>query len=102
MESARGTIALFLVALVLGWLGTLSLTRDVARVELKDFSIAAAGALSIGLLLPRLGCEIWGENGLRMSAALGMATAAVVTLVAANLLRGRGMRAGVLFRPLRR
>jgi uncharacterized membrane protein YeaQ/YmgE (transglycosylase-associated protein family) len=97
-----GTVALFLVALVLGWLGTLSLARDVSRLELTDFSIAATGSLLIGLVLPRLGCDIWGQNGLRMSALFAMAGAAVVTLVAANLLRGRGMRAGLLLRPSRR
>jgi uncharacterized membrane protein YeaQ/YmgE (transglycosylase-associated protein family) len=90
------TISLFLVALVLGWLGTLCLVRDLSRLELTDFSIAAAGALVTGLMLPRLGLEIWGENGLRTSSLASMATASILTLVAANLIRGRGIRSGVL------
>jgi len=94
-----GTVALSLVALVLGWLGTLLLARDVSRLQARDVSIAAAGALLIGLVLPRLGWEIWGQNGLRLPALAAMATAAVLTLTAANLLRGRGMRAGVLLSP---
>ncbi len=94
-----GTVALFLVALVLGWLGTLSLARDVSRLQFRDVSIAAAGALLIGFVLPRVGWEIWGQNGLRLSALSAMAAASVLTLAAANLLRGRGMRAGVLLSP---
>jgi uncharacterized membrane protein YeaQ/YmgE (transglycosylase-associated protein family) len=93
-----GTIFLFLVALVLGWLGALCLVRDVSRLELTDFSIGAAGALVTGLLLPRLGLEVWGENGLRMSTLSSMAAAAILSLVLANLLRGRGIRAGALLR----
>ncbi len=97
-----GTIALFLVALVLGWLGTLLLVRDVSRLQARDFSIAAAGALLAGLILPRIGFEVLGENGLRMSTLLAMAAAAVLTLVVANLIRGRGIRAGVMLSPLHR
>ncbi len=97
-----GTIALFLVALVLGWLGTLLLVRDVSRLQFRDFSIAAAGALTAGLILPRIGFEVLGENGLRMSTLLAMAAASVLTLITANLLRGRGFRAGVMLSPLRR
>ena len=89
-----GTIALLVVALVLGWLGTLSLVRDLSRVELIDFTLAASGALLAGLLLPRLGFEFLGENGLRMSTLFAMATASILTLIAANLIRGRGIRAG--------
>lgn len=98
MGSRMGTVALALVALVLGWLGSLSLARDVEKLELTDFSIAAAGSLAMGLLLPRLGLEVWGENGLRFPTILAMACAAVATLIAANLLRGRGVRSNALIR----
>jgi uncharacterized membrane protein YeaQ/YmgE (transglycosylase-associated protein family) len=94
-----GIISLLLVALVLGWLGTLCLVRDLSALELTDFLIAAAGAMVTGLMLPRLGLEIWGENGLRMPSLAAMATASILTLVAANLLRGRGIRAGALLAP---
>src|SRR5262245_20787886 len=89
-------VALLLMALVLGWLGTLSLVRDLSRVEFTDFLIATAGALSAGLLLPRLGFDLWGDNGLRISPLCTMAGASLVTLISANLIRGRGMRAGVV------
>ncbi len=94
-----GTVVLFLVALVVGWLGTLLLVRDVSRLQLRDFTIAAAGALLAGWILPRIGLEILGENGLRMSTLLAMTGAAVLTLAAANLIRGRGIRAGVILTP---
>jgi len=90
------TAAIILVALVLGWLGTLFLARDVMRVELTDFTIAASGALATALLLPRVGFEVWGEYGLRLSALATMEAAALLTLVVANLARGRGIRAGAL------
>jgi len=89
-------VALFLMALALGWLGTLSLVRDLSRVEFTDFLIAAAGALSAGVLLPRLGFEVWGDNGLRISPLCAMAGASLVTLISANLIRGRGLRAGMV------
>jgi uncharacterized membrane protein YeaQ/YmgE (transglycosylase-associated protein family) len=88
-----GTVAMSLVALVLGWLGTLSLVKDVSRLRLTDFTIATAGALVTGLVLPRLDLELLGENGLRMSTLCAMAAASVLTLVAANLIRGHGIRA---------
>ena len=90
------TAAIFPVALVLGWLSTLSLARDVARLELADFMIATGGALAMALLLPRMGYEIWGEYGLRLATFGMMEAAAVLTLMAANLVRGRGLRAGAL------
>jgi uncharacterized membrane protein YeaQ/YmgE (transglycosylase-associated protein family) len=85
------TVALLQVALVLGWLGALSLARDVARMELTDFMIAASGALLASWLMPRLGFEVWGEYGPRLSTHLSMAVAAVLTLILANLVRGRGL-----------
>jgi hypothetical protein len=90
------TAAILPVALVLGWLSTLSLARDVARLELADFMIATAGALATALVLPRMGFEIWGEYGLRLATLGMMEVAAVLALVAANLARGRGIRAGAL------
>lgn len=90
------TAAISLVALVLGWLSTLALVRDLKCVQLRDVSISASGALATALLLPHIGFEIWGEYGLRLATLAWMETAAVLTLVAANLARGRGVRAGVL------
>jgi hypothetical protein len=97
-----GTVAILLVALVVGWLGTLSLVRDISRVELSDFSFAAAGALLAGLILPRLGLEFLGESGLRLPTLFGMATTSVLTLIAANLARGRGIRTGELLKSAHR
>lgn len=91
-----GTVAIFLVALVLGWLATLSLARDIARLELTDFVIAASGGWAIALLLPLMGFEVWGEYGLRLATLGMMEAAAMLTLIAANLARGRGIRAGAL------
>ena len=90
------TMAVGLMALVLGWLSTLALVRDVTRVELTDFTIAASGALATALLLPRVGFEVWGEYGLRLPTLATMGAAALLTLVTANLARGRGIRAGAL------
>ena len=90
-----GTVALVLVALVVGWLGALLLVRDVARLEFKDFAIAATGALTGALVMVRLGVEVWGESGLRMPVLMAMAGSAVLTLISSNLLRGRGLRAGI-------
>jgi hypothetical protein len=96
-----GTVALVLVALAVGWLGTLALVRDLSRVQARDFLIAATGALLAGWSLPRIGFEVLGENGLRLSTVFAMAGAAILTLIAANLIRGRGLRAGALLNPLR-
>jgi len=93
-----GTISLLLVALVLGWLGTLCLVRDVSRLQARDFLIAAGGALVAGLLLPRVGLEIFGDNGLRMPSLSAMGAGSILTLVVANLIRGRGIRAGALLK----
>jgi predicted membrane-bound spermidine synthase len=91
------TSALLLVAFVVGWITTLSLVRDLRRLELTDFLIAASGAFcSAFLLMPRLGLPVWGDYGLRLSTLFGMALAAMTVLVLANLLRGRGFRAGKL------
>jgi hypothetical protein len=90
------TLALFPIALALGWLGTLLLSRDVGHVELKDFLIATAGASCVGLVgMPQLGMPVLGENGLRLAAMLPMILAAVMALALANLVRGRGIRCGV-------
>ncbi len=86
-----------LVAVVVGWLATLSLVRDIHRTELTDFLIAATGAFcSAFLVLPRLGIQVWGDYGLTLPATLGMAVAAVMVLTLANLARGRGLRCGKL------
>jgi hypothetical protein len=90
------TLTLFPIALALGWLGTLLLSRDVTHVELKDFLIATAGASCVGLVgMPQLGIAVFGENGLRFPTILSMVLASVLTLIVANLIRGRGIRCGI-------
>lgn len=94
------TLALLLVAFVVGWITTLSLVRDVRRLELGDFLIAAGGAFCWAYVaMPRMGVPVWGDYGLRLTTLLGMALAAVGVLVATNLVRGRGIRAGQLRLP---
>jgi hypothetical protein len=95
------TMAIVLMALVLGWLSTLCLVRDLVRVKLTDFAIAASGALVMALLLPRVGFEVWGEYGMRLSTLATMEAAALLTLVTANLARGRGIRGGALLAAVR-
>jgi len=91
------TFALLLVSLVMGWLATLALVRDVHRLEFRDVLIAASGAACWAFVgMPRMGMQIWGEYGLRFSAILEIGLAAVTLLVVANLLRGRGFRCGTL------
>lgn len=91
------TFTLLMVALVVGWLATLSLVRDVHRLEFADFLIAAGGAFCWAFLaMPRMGIPVWGDYGLRLSATLGMSLCAFSLLVVANLVRGRGLRAGKL------
>jgi uncharacterized membrane protein YeaQ/YmgE (transglycosylase-associated protein family) len=89
------TLALLPIALALGWLGTLILSRDLANVEFKDFVIATAGASFVVLLGPQLGIDVLGEQGVRLVAILPMILAAVLSLAVANLLRGRGVRCGI-------
>jgi hypothetical protein len=91
------TFALLLVSLVMGWLATLALVRDVHRLQLRDVLIAASGACCWAFVgMPRMGLQVWGEYGLRFSAILELALAAVTVLVVANLVRGRGFRCGTL------
>lgn len=90
-------LALLPIALALGWLGTLFLSRDLANVELKDFVIATAGASCMALVgMPQMGIAAFGDYGVRLPAVFSMILAAVLTLVIANLLRGRGVRCGAL------
>lgn len=89
-------LALLPIALVLGWIGTLCLSRDLANVELKDFLIATAGASCMGLVgMPQMGIAVFGDYGVRMATVVSMVLAAVLTLTVANLVRGRGLRCGV-------
>jgi hypothetical protein len=91
------TFALLLVASVVGWLATLSLVRDVHRLEFTDFLIATSGSCCAAfLVMPWMGISVWGDYGLRLPAAFGMGLAALSVLVLANLVRGRGFRAGKL------
>jgi hypothetical protein len=95
--STFALLLIALVALVVGWITTLSLVRDVRRLECRDFLIAASGAFcSAFLVLPRLGIAVWGDYGLRLPAIGAMAIAAVAALMLANLVRWRGLRAGKL------
>lgn len=95
--STFALLLIALVALVVGWIATLSLVRDVRRLECRDFLIAASGAFcSAFLVLPRLGVQVWGDYGLRLPAIGAMALAAVAVLMLANLVRGRGLRGGKL------
>ena len=89
-------LTLLPIALVLGWLGTLILSRDSAHVELKDFVIAAAGASCMDLVgMPQLGIAALGDHGVRLVAIILMGLAALLTLGVANVLRGRGIRCGI-------
>ena len=91
------TLALLLVAFVVGWITTVSLVRDLRRLELADFLIAASGAFcSAFVFMPRMGLAVWGDYGLRLETLCVMTLAAASVLVVANLMRGRGIRAGKL------
>lgn len=89
------TFTLLFASLVMGWLATLALVRDVHRLQCRDVLIAACGAAGWAFLgMPFFNLPVWGDYGLRLSAIVQIAVAAFVLLMLANLVRGRGVRAG--------
>jgi|SRR5581483_10785726 len=93
------TFALLLIASVVGWLATLSLVRDIYKLEFTDFLISSGAAFCAAYMLPWMGIAVWGDYGLRLAPTLCMALAAFGVLMLANLVRGRGFRAGALRLP---
>jgi len=80
--------------LILGWLATLILHREIEHIRILDFLIAVTGAaLAGGLLAPLLGISLTGEFGLTLIGLLLSFAGAMLLLAAANLLRyGRLLR----------
>ena len=81
-------VMLLTVAVLVGWLATLSLQARIDSLSVVDFSIAVAGAaLAGGLLAPYLGISPTGEYGLTLLGTLISWAGATGVLAAANLLR---------------
>ena len=79
---------LLTVAVLVGWLATLSLQARIDDVSVVDFSIAVTGAaLAGGVLAPYLGISPTGEYGLTLSGTLICCGGATGLLAVANLLR---------------
>ena len=79
---------LLTVAVLVGWLATLSLQARIDQLSVVDFSVAVTGAaLAGGVLAPYLGISPTGEYGLTLSGTLICCCGATGLLALANLLR---------------
>jgi uncharacterized membrane protein YeaQ/YmgE (transglycosylase-associated protein family) len=88
-----GVVTWIAVPIVVAWLATLAMHRDLSRVSWFDFAIAAAGAGVAAALLDRLfGVPLTGPNGLSALSTLGCSCGAAVLLGAANVVRYRRLR----------
>lgn len=76
------------VPLIVGWLSTLIMHRDLDRVSWFEFAIAVAGAGAAAALFDRcLAISLTGPWGLSFAGTLGAACGALAMLAAANLAR---------------
>lgn len=81
-------VTLLAVAVLVGWLATLSLHAELDQVSVLNFTIAIIGAgLAGGLLAPALGIPPTGEYGLSLLGTVISWAGATVLLALANLLR---------------
>jgi uncharacterized membrane protein YeaQ/YmgE (transglycosylase-associated protein family) len=81
-------VTLLTVAVLVGWLATLSLQARIDNVSLVDFIIAVTGAgLAGGFLAPYLGISPTGEYGLSLSGTLISWAGATALLAVSNLVR---------------
>jgi uncharacterized membrane protein YeaQ/YmgE (transglycosylase-associated protein family) len=84
--SAESLAVILLVGIVAGWLAG-QLVRGTGFGLVGDLVIGVAGALIAALLFPRLGIRL--ASGL-VGAILASTIGAVILLVVARLVRGRG------------
>ena len=81
-------VTLLTVAVLVGWLATLSLQARIDNVSVADFTIAVTGAaLAGGVLAPYLGIAPTGEYGLSLSGTVISWAGATALLAVTNLLR---------------
>jgi|SRR5919109_5087708 uncharacterized membrane protein YeaQ/YmgE (transglycosylase-associated protein family) len=81
-------VTLVTVAVLVGWLATLSLQSRIDNLLMVDFIIGVIGAaLAGGLLAPYLGISPTGEYGLTLLGTLISWAGATALLAVANLLR---------------
>lgn len=81
-------VTLLTVAVLVGWLATLSLQARIDQVSVVDFSIAVTGAgIAGGVLAPYLGISTGGEYGLTLSGTVISWAGATALLAVFNLLR---------------
>jgi uncharacterized membrane protein YeaQ/YmgE (transglycosylase-associated protein family) len=81
-------VTLLTVAVLVGWLATLSLQARIDQLSVVDFSVAVTGAaLAGGVLAPYLGISPTGEYGLTLSGTLISWAGATALLAVVNLLR---------------
>src|SRR5262249_30605811 len=81
-------VTLSIVAMLVGWLATLILHRDLDSLSLLDLGIGVTGtALVGGLLAPYFGISTSGEYGLSLSGTFVSWLGAVTLLALVNLAR---------------
>jgi uncharacterized membrane protein YeaQ/YmgE (transglycosylase-associated protein family) len=86
---------LSVVALLAGWLATLTLERDVDKLSLVDVIVGIAGAALVGgLLAPFLGISTHGEYGFTLSGTFASWLGAISLLALVNLARHGQVRCG--------
>jgi uncharacterized membrane protein YeaQ/YmgE (transglycosylase-associated protein family) len=88
-------VMLSVVALVVGWLATLILQRDMERLSLLDVSVGVTGAAMVGgLLAPFMGISTAGEYGFTLSGTFVSWLGAMSLLALVNLMRHGHIRCG--------
>jgi uncharacterized membrane protein YeaQ/YmgE (transglycosylase-associated protein family) len=86
-------LTLMTVAVLVGWLATLIMYREIDQVSLRDFAVAVLGAaLAGGLLAPLFEISVTGEYGLTILGTLVAWVGATTLLGLVNLLRFGSVR----------
>jgi uncharacterized membrane protein YeaQ/YmgE (transglycosylase-associated protein family) len=94
-------VTLLIVAVLVGWLATLILHRDVNSLSLLDLIVGVTGAALVGgLLAPFFGISTAGKYGFTLSGTFVSWLGAMTLLILVNLARhghiqcGRGRPSG--------
>ena len=81
-------VTLSIVAVLVGWLATLVLHRDLDSLSLLDLGVGVTGAALVGgLLAPYFGISTSGEYGLSLSGTFVSWLGAITLLALVNLAR---------------
>jgi uncharacterized membrane protein YeaQ/YmgE (transglycosylase-associated protein family) len=81
-------VTLSIVAVLVGWLATLILQRDIDSLSLLDLAVGVAGAAVVGgLLAPFFGISTTGKYGLTLSGTFVSWLGAISVLALVNWAR---------------